>query len=263
MLHPLIRNGWDLLLCRRVIAAAADTSAGRHGERVSTKPWPWCCLHRVCLQILRSHFLYFLPPPFLLQCSVYAMTAEWRAIHWVCARIELKSLPAHSGVCECPSPLSECQHSCVCVMSLASSCHFSCHPPQLRFSALAFGGVGGGGYLGVACGDPSQALAALRLTNGLLLSVCDKPGAGANISSLWHRSGCQQKAWHGINKARSRRKAAKCLEPSIRRWGYERRQLACVATCPAHAQMEDVKSLQMPYLKKTNATAERGRGKEK
>lgn len=145
MLHPLIRNGWDLLLCRRVIAAAADTSAGRHGERVSTKPWPWCCLHRVCLQILRSHFLYFLPPPFLLQCSVYAMTAEWRAIHWVCARIELKSLPAHSGVCECPSPLSECQHSCVCVMSLASSCHFSCHPPQLRFSALAFGGVGGGG----------------------------------------------------------------------------------------------------------------------
>lgn len=27
--------------------------------------------------------------------------------------------------------------------------------------------------------------------------------------------------------------------------------------------MEDVKSLQMPYLKKTNATAERGRGKEK
>lgn len=60
---------------------------------------------------------------------------------------------------------------------------FLMSPPSAKvLSSGIWGGVGG--YLGVACGDPSQALAAPRLTNGLLLSVCDKPGAGANISSL-------------------------------------------------------------------------------
>lgn len=61
---------------------------------------------------------------------------------------------------------------------------FLMSPPSAKVLSSGIWGGGVGGYLGVACGDPSQALAALRLTNGLLLSVCDKPGAGANISSL-------------------------------------------------------------------------------
>lgn len=181
--------------------------------------------------------------------SVCAYRVEIAPCTFRCVRVSLSSVWVSAFMCMC--------HVFGIFMSFLMS------PPSAKVLSSGIWGGGGWGYLGVTCGDPSQALAALRLTNGLLLSVCDKPGAGANISSLWHRSGCQQKAWHGINKARSRRKAAKCLEPSIRRWGYERRQLACVATCPAHAQMEDVKSLQMPYLKKTNATAERRRGKEK
>lgn len=176
---------------------------GRDLEWVSTKPWPRCCLHRVCLQILRSHFLLFDFSPCLY-------TDSWMAYHslskrtWshVCAHI----LPcAFRRASACIS-----QHVCVChVFGIVMSFHTPCH--QLRLPVLRRGGKGGGvGWSRCRMWGSITALAALRLTNGLLLSGCDEPGAGANVSLLWHRSGCQQKAWHGVNEAWSWRKAAKC-----------------------------------------------------
>lgn len=108
MLHPLIMNGWGLLLCRHVRATAADTSAGRHWEWVSTKPWPWCCLHGVCLQILRSHFLHFSNSALVCTLDV------WMAHRSPCGRIKWNRSPC-TQACKCLLSICECKSTCVCV----------------------------------------------------------------------------------------------------------------------------------------------------
>lgn len=130
-----------------------------------------------------SYFTFFMP-----------LFAE--LIH-VCT-YQVKSPPAHSGVQE---PLV-----CLCVYigvylymchvsGIAVPFHMSpCH--QLRFPAVAWVGESRCHVWGSI-----KALAGLCATSGLQLSVCDEPGAGANISLLWHGSGCQQKAWHGIKQS--------------------------------------------------------------
>lgn len=88
-----------------------------------------------------------------------------------------------SQACKCLlsiSALANVVYVCVCVMSLALSRHFTCHPAISLGSHLESeeGAVGREARCHVQrWGGSITALAALHLTNGLLLSVRDRPRA--------------------------------------------------------------------------------------
>lgn len=150
-------------------------AGGRCSHRASPKPSASVLLTQAP-PVKLDHVSSFNEKPAL----VCGLTFEWHAtLHVHVGRSQVKSLHALSGV---QVPLiypcaSRCV--CVCVMSLALSCHFTCHPAISLGSHLE---SEEGARRGARChvqawGGSITALAALHLTNGLLLSARDRPGA--------------------------------------------------------------------------------------
>lgn len=165
MLHSSIMNEWGLLLCHHLRA----TAAGRHWQGVSTKPWPKCCLH-----ISISFSTSFWIQPLFVCWHLHGMPFAVHTHMSMSARIK-RNHSLRTQACKCHLSICVYVNVCVCVwlnvcvLSLALSCHFTCHP-AISLGSLFWHWMGGGrcrvlGYI--------TALAALHLTNGLLLSTCD------------------------------------------------------------------------------------------
>lgn len=188
MLHPLIMNEWGLsrvALFEPLLLTQARADAWKDCQ---PNPDPGVAYIESAGKILRSSFKLFLK-----YALVWTPTSEWHSI--------FRTLCLWAGACEHLLLLIWAKVYVSCLWH----CHVISHVNQPSVDVPSCG-VEVGWVSRCRVWGSITAVTAMHLTTGPLLSVVDEPGAGANASLLWHRSGCQQKAWHGINGA----KAAKC-----------------------------------------------------
>lgn len=215
---------------------AADTSAGRCWEWTSTEPWPRCCLHRVWLKILRSHFFLV----FLSTCSLSS---------YMCAHIKWNhSLRTHA--CKRLLSICVCESTCmwVRVMYLALSCHFTCHPAISLGSQLWHGWVN----LGVVCGDPSKHWQRCVWPTAYNCQFVTSPGLALTLACCDTGLGVSRK--HDMASTEPRlgakgRNAKWAFAVTDRRNSSSLFLFFFFATCPTQAQMGDLKAFKCYNLR--------------